>query len=192
MLWSLHDNTILSYFLGHTDEITSIEVNPLKPLFISTARNSEVWLWDYNSKECQAVFNETECACFDNTGKVIALVNRQETDNSQKILLYSLVELKFDVPICTFDVLPDFPTISGMKFSNDGRVICLIGNDSKLLVIDAFDGVKKGYFDKVVNEGENPCFADFSIDSKYLLTAGEDKILYFWNWKTNECVQHQT
>lgn len=79
-----------------------------------------------------------------------------------------------------------------MWFSNDGKVICCIGSDSKLLVIDAFEGNKKGYFDKVVNEGENPCFADFSIDSKYILTAGEDKILYFWNWKTNECVSLPT
>lgn len=148
MLWSLHDNTILAYFLGHTDEITSIEVNPLKPQFITNAQNSEVRLWDYNTKECLAVFNETECGCFDNTGQVIALVNRQDSDGSQKILLYSLVEpLKFDQPICTFDIPSDFSTISGLKFSNDGKVLCIVGSDSKLLVIDAFDGVKKNIFD---------------------------------------------
>jgi len=78
MLWSLHDNTILAYFLGHTEEIYSIEVSPLKPQFITNAWNSEIWLWDYNTMECLAVFNETECGCFDNSGLVIALINKQE------------------------------------------------------------------------------------------------------------------
>ena len=72
-LWSLHDNTILAYFIGHVDEITGIEVSPLNSFFLSSAKNEEVRLWDYNKKECLAVFNETSCGTFDNTGQVIAL-----------------------------------------------------------------------------------------------------------------------
>lgn len=59
------------------------------------------------------------------------------------MLLYSLIEpLKFDAPICVFDIgsTDEFPQIVGMKFSNDGKVICLIGSESKLMVIDAFSG----------------------------------------------------
>lgn len=59
------------------------------------------------------------------------------------MLLYSLVEpLKFEQPICTFDLgdINEFAQVVGMKFSNDGKVICLVGSDSWLLVIDAFEG----------------------------------------------------
>ena len=95
------------------------------------------------------MFIETEYGCFDNTGQVIALVNKSIDDNKQSLLLYSLIEpLKFDTPICTFEI-PEFSPIAGIKFSNDGKVICLIGSDSKLLVIDAFTGAKKGIFEKV-------------------------------------------
>lgn len=100
----MHDNTILAYFTGHVDEIIGIEVSPSSSLFLSTAKNEEVRLWDYYTKECLAIFNETCYGSFDNTGQVLALA--YVSDKKQKVLLYSLkvTPLKFDTPICTFEL----------------------------------------------------------------------------------------
>lgn len=59
MYWSLHDNKILSYFKGHTDCIVGLEVSPLSNLFLSFAKNNETRLWNYDTEECVATFDET-------------------------------------------------------------------------------------------------------------------------------------
>ena len=39
MYWSLHDNNILCSFIGHSDMITQIDLNPADSTFVSCARD---------------------------------------------------------------------------------------------------------------------------------------------------------
>lgn len=47
MYWSLHDNNILCSFVGHTDTIISLDLNPLNSTFVSTAKDQTTRVWEY-------------------------------------------------------------------------------------------------------------------------------------------------
>ena len=177
MYWSLHDNTIQTYFLGHTDEILSLEVSNTQ--ILSTSRDEEVRLWDFQDSKCTAVFRDSRCACFDNTGMVICIANCYQ--GQQNILLYNSQEIE-SKPISIFE-LPEFKsTIVQMKFSSDGQNILLISQEGPIMVINAFSGAAINQFDKISNENDVQVSADFTPDSKFIVVCGEDRMLDFWNF----------
>ena len=50
MYWCTHNNQILYSFLGHSDLITDLSMNPFNDLFISTSNDKTSRLWDLNKK----------------------------------------------------------------------------------------------------------------------------------------------
>lgn len=52
MYWSLHDNNILCSFVGHTDQITHLDVNPLNSTFVSCSKDLTTRVWEYEKKQC--------------------------------------------------------------------------------------------------------------------------------------------
>ena len=72
MYWSLHDNNILCSFVGHTDTITHLDVNPLNSTFVSCSKDNSTRVWEYEKKQCVIRVNKSKAACFDNTGNVLA------------------------------------------------------------------------------------------------------------------------
>ncbi len=49
-----------------------------------------------------------------------------------------------------------------MKFSNNGKVILLMGSESLLQIIDAFKGDFISKYDQVINENDSIVTADFT------------------------------
>ena len=72
MYWSLHDNNILCSFIGHSDMITQIDLNPADSTFVSCARDQTTRVWDYERKQCKIRINKSRASCFDNTGMILA------------------------------------------------------------------------------------------------------------------------
>ena len=72
LYWSLHDNVILCSFLGHTDVITALDLNPLTSTFVSCSKNGEARVWDYERKASVLLVRSASAAAFDNTGNVLA------------------------------------------------------------------------------------------------------------------------
>ena len=50
LYWSLHDNVILCSFIGHTDSIVSIDLNPADSTFVSQAKDETTRVWEYERK----------------------------------------------------------------------------------------------------------------------------------------------
>jgi COMPASS component SWD2 len=50
MYWSLHDNNILCSFIGHTDTITHLDLNPLNSTFVSCSKDNTTRVWEYEKK----------------------------------------------------------------------------------------------------------------------------------------------
>jgi len=50
MYWSLHDNNILCSFVGHTDQITHLDLNPLNSTFVSCSKDGSTRVWEYEKK----------------------------------------------------------------------------------------------------------------------------------------------
>ena len=74
MYWSLHDTNILCSFVGHSDTITHLDLNPLNSTFVSCSKDGTTRVWEYEKKQCLIRINKTRAACFDNTGNVLACV----------------------------------------------------------------------------------------------------------------------
>lgn len=72
MYWSLHDNNILCSFVGHTDQITHLDLNPLNSTFVSCSKDGTTRVWEYEKKQCLIRITKSRAACFDNTGNVLA------------------------------------------------------------------------------------------------------------------------
>lgn len=72
MYWSLHDNNILCSFIGHTDSITTIDLNPQDSSFLSCSKDGSTRVWEYQKKQCLIKINKSKTACFDNMGKLLA------------------------------------------------------------------------------------------------------------------------
>ena len=53
MYWSLHDNNILCSFIGHSDSITQIDLNPADSTFVSCAKDNTTRVWEYEKKQCK-------------------------------------------------------------------------------------------------------------------------------------------
>lgn len=85
MYWSLHDNNILCSFIGHTDQITHLDVNPLNSTFVSCSKDNSTRVWEYEKKQCLLRVNKSRAACFDNTGNVLACLFAKEDKNDSLI-----------------------------------------------------------------------------------------------------------
>ena len=79
MYWSLHDNNILCTFIGHSDSITQIDLNPADSTFVSCAKDNTTRVWEYEKKQCKIRINKSSAACFDNTGMILACLYFKDT-----------------------------------------------------------------------------------------------------------------
>ena len=78
MYWSLHDNNILCTFIGHSDSITQIDLNPVDSSFVSCAKDNTTRVWEYEKKQCKIRINKSRAACFDNMGLILACLYYKE------------------------------------------------------------------------------------------------------------------
>ena len=172
MYWCTHHNQILFSFLGHSDVITDLSINPYNDLFISTSNDKTSRLWDLNEKKCLYIFQDSQCAVFDTSGKVLASVTytmNKETEVYENFInLYNVIELqenKNDKPFDVFSIKAN-GYIKQMKFTYDEKYLIAI-IDNYLFIIDALEGK---IIHKVEINDEINTF-DVTTDSKYIALA---------------------
>ena len=174
MYWCLHSNEILFSFLGHSDIITDLSMNPNSDLFLSTSSDRTSRLWDLCERKCVCIVQDSQCAAFDNNGNVIASVtssiNKANDTYENFINLYSIAENVEGIQKGPFDVFGVHTKneIKQIKFSYDGNVIVCL-TESELCIIDAFTGKSNGSVD--LSEDVNRF--DISPDSKYIALSCE-------------------
>lgn len=93
MYWSLHDNNILCSFIGHTDSITSIDLNPADSTFVSCSKDCTTRVWEYEKKQCKIRICKSRAACFDNTGMILACMYLKDNKESSQRKLIQQVHL---------------------------------------------------------------------------------------------------
>ena len=180
MYWCTHNNRILFSFLGHSDIITDLCLNPFNDLFISTSNDKTSRLWDLEQKKCLCIFQDSQCAVFDNTGKVLASVTYsmdKETERYENFInLYNIEKIEniMEKPFDVFSIKSD-GFIKKIKFSNNGDYLIAI-TDNYLFIIDAVGG-------KIIHEMEiNDEINTFDItpDSKYIgLACASGNVLIY-------------
>ena len=153
MYWCTHNNQILFSFLGHSDLITDLSMNPFNDLFLSTSNDKTSRLWDLNKKKCLCIFQDSQCAIFDNTGKVLTSVTYaldKETERYENFI----------------NSIKSSGFIKKIKFTNNGDYLIAI-TDNYLFIIDAISGKIKHEVE--INDEINTF--DITPDGKYIALA---------------------
>lgn len=147
MYWSLHDNVILCSFIGHTDSITSIDLNPADSSFVSQSKDNTTRVWEYEKKVCKIRITKSRASCFDNTGMILACLygkGAAAKDNVQQVHLFNTENYE-ERPFSVFQ-LDDgeySAEIRQMKFSPDGQHILLGTTENIIFLIDSYQGKTK-------------------------------------------------
>lgn len=145
---SMHDNSFIRYFRGHTGRVTSLSVSPSDDKFLSASLDNTVKIWDCRSSNAQGSFNFDSAwlTAFDPSASVIAIASPP----AQTVCLYDM--RNYDkAPFATWDLLDterrfqsygQVPGVgwTGMEFSNNGKFLLVSTNGPGHYVLDAFTG----------------------------------------------------
>lgn len=190
MYWCLHNNEVIFSFLGHSDLITDITMNPVNDLFLTTSRDKTSRLWDLSQRICTCIFQDSNHACFDNSGKVIASVTSETEKSSEKIINYVNLYSAEDVLKGPFKVfkITEGSEIKQLKFSVDGSYIVCATIDNLVLVLDAYEGDLKNKLTGEINESDLCFKIDISDDSRYVVSGTESGNVLIWNLENGAIV----
>lgn len=118
---SLHDNSDLAYFSGHTKQVIGLETCPGEDIFFSSSLDETVRFWDLRSPKCQGLIRTGGRAVIavDPMGVVLALC----TGSSVSL---------FDRACCDRGPfvqlpLPEPLMVHSMHFSPDGARLAVVG-----------------------------------------------------------------
>ncbi|GAB5568135.1 WD repeat-containing protein 5 isoform X1 [Prionailurus iriomotensis] len=175
---SLHDNKYIRYFPGHSKRVVALSMSPVDDTFISGSLDKTIRLWDLRSPNCQGLMHlQGKPVCsFDPEGLIFAA-----GVNSEMVKLYDL--RSFDKgPFATFKMQYDRTCEwTGLKFSNDGKLILISTNGSFIRLIDAFKGVVMHTFGGYANSKAVTLEASFTPDSQFIMIGSEDGKIHVWN-----------
>lgn len=126
-----------TYYVGHSDFVTSLCVHRSSGLFLSAGMDKTVRLWDTRSPRVisMAKFTGTPLCAWEPSGALFAV-----GIDSQKIQMFDLRGLD-NGPFFSFDSNKDFNCEwTSLKFSHDGNQILVSTNGTKIRVIDSIYG----------------------------------------------------
>lgn len=179
MYWNLHNNEVIYSFLGHTDLISDLTINPKDDTFLSVSQDKTSRLWDLNGYKCLGIFQESTHSCFDNTGDVISSVFTV-TKEGRSLSYINLYNSK-DFHGGNFNIfLVEDTFIRQVKFSNDGVHIFCFTDDNSIVIVNSFEGnIEKS----LSFELDSLSFykADVSVDGKYIAFGSDSGNLVFVN-----------
>lgn len=181
---SLMDNKYLRYFKGHHDRVVSLCMSPRSECFMSGSLDRTVLLWDLRVDKCQGLIRVRgrPAVAYDEQGLVFAISNEGGLIKMFDARLYD------KGPFDTFDMEGDKSEASGIKFSNDGKLILLSTMDSNIHVLDAYQGtmVRSFSVEAVPNSGEavpngGTLEASFSPDGKFVISGSGNGNIHAWS-----------
>ncbi|KAL7891500.1 hypothetical protein AOLI_G00009760 [Acnodon oligacanthus] len=175
---SLHDNKYIRYFPGHNKRVVALSMSPVDDTFISGSLDKTIRLWDLRSPNCQGLMHlQGKPVCsFDPEGLIFAA-----GVNSEMVKLYDL--RSFDKgPFATFKLQYERTCEwTGLKFSNDGKLILVSSNGGTLRLLDAFKGAVLHSFGGYNNSKGVILEASFTPDSQFVMIGSEDGKIHVWN-----------
>lgn len=174
---SLHDNQFIRYFRGHKNVVNSLEVSPTNDMFISSALDRTVRIWDLKSPNCQGIIKvpTPSLVAFDSMSLVFAVASQE----AKTVALYDV--RNFDkAPFKTFSAHHVEGNWQKVEFSNDSSHIVVASDGPAHGLFNGLDGSAKGLctgHQPIKRPTSSP--VAFTMDGKYLLAGGEDHVTYW-------------
>jgi len=178
---SLHDNKYLKYFSGHTAKVVSLSVSPVDDTMISGSLDKTVRLWDLRSPDCVGLMQcqGRAVASFDPEGLIFAVGVQ-----SEQIKLYDVRSFEKG-PFSTFKYkIESGCDWTGVKFSQDGKLMMLTTNGAVVRVVEAFEGKPMFTLSGYQNNKGIHIEASFTPDSQYVISGSTDGKLHLWRTDT--------
>lgn len=181
---SLPDNKYLRYFIGHQKSVVTLCMSPIDDTFLSGSLDKTIRLWDLKSPGCSGIMQTQgrPVANFDPEGLIFAV-----GINSEFVKLYDL--RSFDKGPFNAFKLPYNKDVNwtGLKFSPDGKQICITTDANTLQTLDSFIGTPLHSFTtspstgSLSNSVQISCEASYSPDSQYIFSGTTDGSIYVWD-----------
>lgn len=180
---SLPDNKYLRYFSGHQKSVVTLCMSPIDDTFLSGSLDKTIRLWDLRSQNCSGIMQTQgrPVANFDPEGLIFAV-----GINSEYVKLYDL--RSFDKgPFNAFKLSHNKEVNwTGLRFSPDGKQICITTDSNTLQTIDSFMGTPLHLFTTKQQDGTQPGShihgeASYSPDSQYLFCGTKEGLIYVWD-----------
>nr|XP_060162583.1 WD repeat-containing protein 82-like [Globicephala melas] len=175
---SLHDNKYIRYFPGHSKRVVALSMSPVDDTFISGSLHKTIRLWDLQSPNCQGLRHlQGKPVCsFDPEGLIFTACV-----NSEMVKLYDLCS-SHKGPFVTFKTQYDRTCEwTGVKFSNDGKLILISTNGSFIHLIDAVKRVVMHTFGGYASSKAVTLKASITPDSQFIMIGTEDGKIHVWN-----------
>jgi COMPASS component SWD2 len=177
---SLHDNSYLRTFKGHTGVVSSLEVSPVDDSFLTGSADRTARRWDLRTPQCVGVIKAQHRAtvAFGPQGLIFAV------GGGGTVKLY-------DVRCSDAGPFADFAcskqdagnTWDSMGFSRDGQTLLLAAASGRVLLLDAFSGKVRREYRQASGEGDagGPAEACFSPDAQFVLAGSRDGDVSVWD-----------
>lgn len=169
--WNIEGDRRLFNFQGHNDLINSLEISPKTDMFLSTANDRFMHIWDLRLRRClgRCEFSEASgpgVVSFDPSGSIFSLAYPVSSSKSY-IKLFDTRNYSVGA-FNTWEL--SCPKITKLQFSDDGNYILATTSENKIYVLDSLDGNTKHTFVDFLNP-DGKASAIFSADSRYILTG---------------------
>ncbi|KAH9321691.1 hypothetical protein KI387_016330, partial [Taxus chinensis] len=174
---SLMDNKYLRYFKGHHDRVVSLCMSPKSEMFMSGSLDHTVLLWDLRTDKCQGLIRVRgrPAVAYDEQGLVFAI-------SSEGGLIKMFDARLYDKgPFDTFVVEGEKSDASGVKFSEDGRLMLLSTIDGYIHILDAYQGTVMHSFNVEAVPDSGTLEASFSPDGKFVISGSGNGNIHAWS-----------
>lgn len=185
---SLVTKSYLRYFKGHSEQVLSLEVNPVNETFVSSAADHTVKLWDTRTPSASGsmVTGQNSLVGYDPHGIVFAVANGPIGSEEGTVHLYDVGTYERG-PFSRFKIsrLGD-EKWTKVEFSNNGKYILVATDSLHHYVLDAFLGkviarLDAGRPGKIAGEYPSSATACFTPDGKHVFAAGDDSSVLFYD-----------
>ncbi|KAK0545046.1 hypothetical protein OC846_005213, partial [Tilletia horrida] len=146
---SLTENKYISYFRGHEQRVTALQMSPVDDTFMSAAADESVRLWDLKSSKNfgKLRIQGHAVVAYDSSGQVIAVALNER----MAVVLYDIkhfdkgpfltIRIDDSAALSQISYPPRYPTITYLEFAPGEGKTLLVGTASGVhYVMDAFKG----------------------------------------------------
>ncbi|KAL7417300.1 WD40-repeat-containing domain protein [Mrakia frigida] len=200
-LHSLHKNSYISYFKGHSQLVTSLSMSPIDDTFISSSLDETVRLWDIRSPTCtgRVTVGHSPVVAYDNQGLIFAVARNGNGEGENSIYVYDLQNFH-NGPFATMPIIdlalqfvsypPRIPLITSLHFRPNGKHLLVSTSGNVHYILDAFSGAllrrlvghvgleSRGVEPERGVSGEETCW---TMDGKFVLGGSHDGRLLTWD-----------